>query len=343
MWLFVYIPIEQVHLLVKCCDLQGVPEAVLFERAGIGESFWHKDIVPLKAFVALVEASLELTGDEHLGIELGKQLNFMKHGTVGALAFASKTGAETLLAFVNHSQRANAPFLKIQQQSGSRDIRITLTPSHLVQSIEKFVIDTALSSSITMIRAMISGLADERLIKKAIKYFSVSYGAPSSVDALQRYNKSLIVPVKFNQPTCEIVFHGYVADIENPFFNSSIIEAMAKAIKPIPTDNGVSLVNKIEQLLIPYDFRFPAIDVIAVQLGLSERTLHRRLSESGTKYREICDSIRSEQAKKLIATEMPVDEIAYRLGYFDAASFYKAFKRWEGISPSGYRASLIRQ
>jgi len=77
-------------------------------------------------------------------------------------------------------------------------------------------------------------------------------------------------------------------------------------------------------------------------LGMSERTLHRRLAEQGLKYRGICDALRSKQAREWVTATMPVDEIAYRLGYFDAASFYKAFKRWEGVSPSEYRA-LIKE
>ena len=92
-------------------------------------------------------------------------------------------------------------------------------------------------------------------------------------------------------------------------------------------------------MLAVYVFRFPALKVIALQLGMSERTLHRRLAEQGLKYRAICDALRSKQAREWMVTTMPVDEMAYRLGYFDAASFYKAFKRWEGVSPSEYRSS----
>lgn len=336
-----YLPIDQIHQLTKCCEQLGVPKARLFAFADLDEKICHRDIVPLKCFIELVDAALVLTEDPHIGIVLGKRLNFMKHGAVGALAFASPTGADSLLAFVDHSQRANAPFMKIQQCIDGDEIQITLTPLPSVQSIRKFAIDTALSSCITMIRVMMSGVGSDSLIKKAVKYFSVSYAAPSSIKELKRYQDALVVPIKFDQAECQIVFYSSFADKENPYSSSAIIDTMAKAIKPIPTDDEEPLISKIEQCLLGYEFRFPALNIIAVQLGMSERTLHRRLAEQGIKYRAICDALRSDQAKKWMASTMPVDEVAYRLGYFDSASFYKAFKRWEGVSPSEFRA-LIR-
>lgn len=332
-----YIPIDQIQQLTKCCEHLGVPREKLVARANLDENIYHRDIVPLRYFIRLVDAALLLTNDPHIGIILGKQLNFMKHGAVGALAFASPTGEESLLAFVNHSQRANAPFMKIQQHIDNEEIRITLTPSKSVYPISKFVVDTALSSCITMIRTMLSGIGDDNLIKKAIKYFSVTYAAPRVMQELQWYQSALVAPVKFDQPQCQIVFYGVIAGKENPYYSSGLIETMAKAIKPIPTDEGENLVNKIEECLSRYEFRFPALGEVAEELGFSERTLHRRLAGQGIKYREICDGLRGGHARTLMATTMPVDEIAYRLGYFDAASFYKAFKRWEGMSPSKYR------
>ncbi|OUR94035.1 hypothetical protein A9Q81_14960 [Gammaproteobacteria bacterium 42_54_T18] len=338
-----YIPIDQIHQLTKCCEHLGVPREQLVARANLDENIFHRDIVPLRYFIRLVDAALVLTDDPHIGIVLGKQLNFMKHGAVGALAFASPTGAESLLAFVNHSQRSNAPFMKILQLVDNEEIRITLMPSKSVYPINKFVVDTALSSCIAMIRTMLSGIGGDQLIKKAIKYFSVTYAAPSDMQELQRYQSALVAPVKFNQPECQIVFYGVIAGKENPYYSSGLIEAMAKAIKPIPTDDGESLVNKIEECLSKYEFRFPTLSEVAAELGFSERTLHRRLAGQGIKYREICDGLRGGHARKLMATTMPVDEIAYRLGYFDAASFYKAFKRWEGLSPSEYRMLIKKK
>ena len=334
-----YIPIDQIHQLTKCCEHLGVPRERLLGRANMDEKAWHRDIVPLRNYIQFVDAVLELTDDPHIGIVLGKQLNFMKHGAVGALAFASATGAESLLAFVNHSQRANAPFMRIQQHVGGDEIRITLTPSKSVQPIKKFVVDAALSSCITMIRTMVSGMGGDGLIKKAIKHFSVTYAAPSTIQELKIYQDILVVPVKFDQPECQIVFHRSIADKENPYSSSALIKTMIQAIKPIPTDDTEPLIAVVEQCLAVYDFRFPALKVIALQLGMSERTLHRRLAEQGLKYRAICDALRSKQAREWMVTTMPVDEMAYRLGYFDAASFYKAFKRWEGVSPSEYRSS----
>ena len=71
---------------------------------------------------------------------------------------------------------------------------------------------------------------------------------------------------------------------------------------------------------------------------LTPRTLHRRLQEEGTSYKEILESVRHKLAvAHLKAGHLSVQEIAYTLGYTDMANFRRAFKRWEGVAPSDYR------
>jgi len=74
-----------------------------------------------------------------------------------------------------------------------------------------------------------------------------------------------------------------------------------------------------------------AIDDVAHRLGLSRRTLARRLREEGTTYHEIRDAHLQRRAKSLLAEgTLTKAEIAYRLGYQDPANFGRAFRRWFG-------------
>ena len=78
----------------------------------------------------------------------------------------------------------------------------------------------------------------------------------------------------------------------------------------------------------------------AKMLGLSERTLRRRLDDEGTSFRERLDHVRRARALELLAHE-DVEEVAHALGFVDARSFQRAFRRWTRMTPLAYQRSLI--
>lgn len=74
--------------------------------------------------------------------------------------------------------------------------------------------------------------------------------------------------------------------------------------------------------------------VVAAELGLSERTLRRRLADAGATYQGLLDEVRSSLARELLAAGLPVEEVASRLGYAEASSFIHAHRRWTGLTPA---------
>ena len=73
---------------------------------------------------------------------------------------------------------------------------------------------------------------------------------------------------------------------------------------------------------------------VAAALGLTERTLRRRLVAEGTTYRRLVDEVRQSLAEELLATaRLSVAEVAVRLGYAEASSFILAHRRWTGRTP----------
>ena len=79
-------------------------------------------------------------------------------------------------------------------------------------------------------------------------------------------------------------------------------------------------------------------DFVASQLGISVRNLQRRLRPMGTTYQQLLDEARQKLAIKLIADgDQPLYEIAYLVGYTEPSAFYKAFRRWTGMTPGEFR------
>jgi AraC-like DNA-binding protein len=77
---------------------------------------------------------------------------------------------------------------------------------------------------------------------------------------------------------------------------------------------------------------------VSEQLKIPQRTLRRRLHEEGTSFREIGEDLRTQLAVKYLRdTDLSVEDIAFALGFSDAANFRHAFRRWTDKSPSEFR------
>jgi AraC-like DNA-binding protein len=83
----------------------------------------------------------------------------------------------------------------------------------------------------------------------------------------------------------------------------------------------------------------PDISAVARELGVSERTLQRRLGGEGASFQLLLTAVRRTRARELLADPaLDIDEVALLLGYEDQNSFFRAFRLWEGETPSNRRA-----
>ncbi len=82
----------------------------------------------------------------------------------------------------------------------------------------------------------------------------------------------------------------------------------------------------------------PELSGVARDLGMSERTLQRRITDEGTTFRDLLAEARQELWRRLLADPAAgIDEVSCLLGYQDTSSFYRAFRDWEGITPNRWR------
>jgi AraC-like DNA-binding protein len=88
----------------------------------------------------------------------------------------------------------------------------------------------------------------------------------------------------------------------------------------------------------------PEVSSVARELGMSERTLQRRITQEGTTFRDLLSEARRELGQQLLADPAcDIDEVAFMLGYHDASSFYRAFRDWEGQTPAQWRENRPRR
>ena len=87
-----------------------------------------------------------------------------------------------------------------------------------------------------------------------------------------------------------------------------------------------------------YGNSFPDFTEICGKLNMTPQTLRRRLKEANTSYQEIKDSIRKDASVYYLSKpELSIDEIVLLMGFSEASSFHRAFKKWTGKTPSSFR------
>ena len=132
------------------------------------------------------------------------------------------------------------------------------------------------------------------------------------------------------------------ADLDLPLSSSDhllhrmLMKFSEKALREI-AEARPSFVNKVEEA-IAANPALPQAEV-ARQLGMSARTLSRRLAETGTNFARVVEGYRAAMARSMLRdSDLQITQIAFVLGYSDVTSFSTAFRRWTGMAPSVWRA-----
>jgi len=106
-----------------------------------------------------------------------------------------------------------------------------------------------------------------------------------------------------------------------------------------PDEAGMLPLGRLRQLLRSWDApRPPKMEELAAALHMSGRTLQRRLALRGMTFQCLLDEVRAGLALEYVrAPGAALPDIASRLGYSELRAFLRAFKRWTGLSPVGFR------
>ena len=147
-------------------------------------------------------------------------------------------------------------------------------------------------------------------------------------------------PVAFGAPAAEIRYPREIAEAvpvhagDLPFRR---YDKVARTFSSLLAEEE-DIAEQSSRLLWAYT-PAPTREELADMLGVSTRTLARRLKAAGTSYATLLRHVQSERAKNYLRhSSAPVAEIAERMGYSDSAAFTRAFQAWTGTTPARWRA-----
>lgn len=181
----------------------------------------------------------------------------------------------------------------------------------------------------------------QAMTETAIVPQSISFKHQPPQD-LKSYQEAFKCPVLFNQPhnfmvykTTDLDTRTAKADIS---INKFLVERVEEETRGIEI-SSIKIAADVEALVkdaLPSGI--PSILQIGEYMGMSSRTLTRRLSESGLTFRELVKQTQEKMSKDLLKnTSDTVSEIAFQTGFSEQSAFSRAFKRWTGQSPLEYR------
>lgn len=156
---------------------------------------------------------------------------------------------------------------------------------------------------------------------------------------LAAYGRFFRAPLRFNAEQSAIAFPTWWLNRKVAAADALLHQHLEKQASELHRHRETDIVADLRKLLLKSLLtRTCTIDNLARQLCIHERTLHRRLREQGTCFRQELELVRHELARQLLAeTSIPVKKIATSLGYTDTSAFNRAFKRWTGNTPGHWR------
>ena len=174
-----------------------------------------------------------------------------------------------------------------------------------------------------------------------LQHVTVCFGhqAPPS---LAEYERTFApASIRFSAPFVGFVFDAALLDLSlpsaDPNLQAVLVPVADQTLGKLSQSNTVTAdVRRIIRDRLPLGA--PEIADVASELAMSMRTLARRLEAEGTTFRDLVDDARRKLAIEYVGTrDIGFSEVSYRLGFSHVAAFHRAFRRWTGQTPLGYR------
>jgi AraC-like DNA-binding protein len=174
-----------------------------------------------------------------------------------------------------------------------------------------------------------------------VRAIHFSHPAPENSALVQRYVDTFACPVYFNQPQHRMVLPSSILDLPLPGADPqlhNILQVHAQQVieERSRADSLKDLARtRLHQLM---HHGKASRENLAAALNMSSRTLHRKLREENTSYREMHDELRLERARMLLRDlTLTVQQVAEHSGFDEHNSFTRWFRQLTGMSPSEFR------
>jgi AraC-like DNA-binding protein len=271
-----------------------------------------------------------LSSDPLLGLKVGIGLPLQAMNVTGLLLMHSPTLREALANLSRYQQLvSNSGRISARQVPGGLELRYGVTPCHV--AMHHMQIDSVFGGLLAFLK---------RCCTRPVAPEHLSLTAPDTRLA-PRYGALLDVAVTLGAPGVCLAYTDRALDQSfqgaDPALLTLVRTQADGLLRSLHTSE--SLEAAVKAALGSRGFRGVSCGDLASSLGVSSRTLQRRLRESGMPFRRVLEAARMEEALLLLTQgNMPLPDIADHLGYTEPSSFWHAVKSCWGATPKELRS-----
>jgi len=288
--------------------------------------------IPFSQLVDLYEKAAQLSRDPHFGLHLGETVNPRAFDLVGYIALNSPTLGEAFARVTRyHSIWTDGAAFSLDFAPPIA----SLVYKYIDHSIQKHRHDSEMTFA--TVTSLCRKLSDQDWQPIAVEF---QHEQP---DEVSEHQKLFRCPLEFGKRANKLLFAASTLNLPVAKADPGLCAVLDRHAEELltkfpPRD---SLVDQVRHIIgRELNGGDPSLERIAGQLGLSARTLQRKLHELDTSHNELLDELRHDMALRYLQEpEMAICEVAYLLGFSEPSSFHRAFKRWTGKTPNELRNS----
>ena len=289
----------------------------------------EKNLVSTEQFFALWRAVSELSADPAAGLNLGRQLEAESYHPLLIAALHSRDYRDCLNRMARYKQFCSPEQMRITETKDEALIEFAWL--HSTEEEPPRLTDAAFSIVVELGRRG-SGAS---IRPKRVELMRAA-------DPSRSYETHFQCPIKYRSRRNALILHR--ADLDRIFttHNAELVEMLGSQLeKELAGRQAQARLGErvkwiLKRLLAG---NRPDILTVARELGLSSRTLQRKITEEGANFRQLLLETRKELVREyLVQPAIEITEAAYLLGYDDPNSFFRAFRSWEGTTPAHWRS-----
>jgi AraC-like DNA-binding protein len=312
----------------------GVQAADIVKRAGIRPHLLNQEAarIPFRQHAKLLHLAAQVTGRESFGLELAAMgIDPRDGGLPVYAALSTKTFGESMKV----AQR----YFHVLNEGADIDIKMSSEAATLE-------CDFIGSRELGLRQAIEFGIAN---LVQAARFLTGVRLRPTEVTFIHPRKHELAMferffgcPVRFGALVNSVVFSRRQCALPIATADPRLLRILASygdEILAARGDKSPDLRQRVEKIIMKLLPRGEAeTQTVAQELGMSARTLARRLSEASVTFAEILDGLRHDLAVSYLREgSLVLSQIAFLLGYSELSGFIHAFRRWTGTTPGEWR------
>jgi AraC-like DNA-binding protein len=321
-----------VQLLVEFGQERGMDIAKILTRSRLKEADLRDPAIELDASqeLCVVGNLIRACRQPGLGLEVGMRYNFASYGLWGLGLISSATAGDALSLALRFIPLTFA-FCRISGGLEGETYSVTFDAPNVEPAIQRFLVERDVAAAARLMKEVLGP-------EFALSMFTIKHSVEHGAGRIEDLVRMAGVHPEFDASSNSLSFNSKLLELRLPQANPVTVAMCERACEELMERRRAHLSSGeyLRQYLTAAPLNMtPDLGQAARAMGLSDRTLKRRLRDEGISFRMLLTEVRGGQANRLLEDEtLSLTQIAERMGFSDLSSFSQAYKRWFGVAPS---------